>query len=185
MSDNWVEFLSVAATEDEAAQLVDDQIDWLLAREIIAVAEHPDPFYGAYREGRRFAEAFDPAWVPDHVAASGRHILFGVRAHKGWQISSNLDGFEGPPCPQCSQPLPTAVAGGELLSRWYETRSEPTATCGQCGHTDLLGNWPHVFAGYGNYGSLSFVNSWPLSEQFESELLERIGHRARMLYVRL
>lgn len=185
MSDNWVEFFSVGAGETQSAQLIQDQVDWLLTREIIAAAENSDSFYGDYREGPRFAEAFDPDWVPTDAVAGGRHILFGVRVRIGWQISHNMDGFEGPPCPRCAVQLPTAEVGGQLLSQWYETRIEPTVTCAQCGHTDLLGNWPHVFAGYGNYASLAFVNGWPLTERFEHELLERIGHRSRVLYVHL
>lgn len=47
------------------------------------------------------------------------------------------------------------------------------------------GNWPHVFAGYGNYGSVSFVDAFPLTEELDREILSRLGGRPRKLYVHI
>ena len=185
MSDNWIEIFSLDADEQDAAQLIDAQVHWLLDREIIAHAASPDEFLGAYREGPRRVDAFDVAAIPDSITTDGKQTLFdGVRVEKGWQVSHNIDGFEGPPCPRCQSWLSTAVAG-EALRRWYTSRVEPVVECVNCGHADLLGNWPHKFAGYANYASLSFVNSWPLAPHFERELLDRIGNRPGVVYVRL
>lgn len=184
MSDNWVTFLSLDASESEAAEIIDRQLQWLLDREIVAPTENTDRFYGDYREGARFSEACDPRWVPSDAIAGGWHILFGVRIEKGWQISSNMNGFEPPPCPRCGEHL-AADLMGELLTSWHDSRSEPIVVCKQCGHTDSLGNWQHVFGAYGNYGSISFVNAFPLTKEFERTLLARMGGRPRKLYVHL
>ncbi|RPA06188.1 hypothetical protein [Gordonia sp. OPL2] len=185
MSDNWIEFFSLDADEREAAQLIYAQVQWLLDREIIAHSERPDEFHGTYREGPRSVDAFDAASIPDSIGASGEQMLFGgVRVEHGWQVSHNIDGFEGPPCPVCGSWMAIDVAG-DALRRWYMSRVEPEVNCASCGQADLLGNWPHKFAGYANYASLSFVNSWPLAPHFERELLERIGRRPGVVCVRL
>ncbi|MDJ0027157.1 hypothetical protein QM583_08635 [Gordonia alkanivorans] len=177
--------MSLDADEDHASDLIDAQVDWLLAQQIIAPSAKPDTLYGTFREGPRFAEAMEPESVPPGAVAGGRYILFGVRVRKGWQISHNMDGFEGPSCPRCGhQQFDDGVAGG-LIFDWYESRAEPTVTCTNCGHIDLIGNWPHEYFGYCNYASLSFVNSPPLSIAFRDELLVRIGNRPRAVHVRL
>lgn len=185
VSDSWIEFFSLGAGEREAASLVDALVQWLLDRRIIAHSADPDDFHGAYRQGPRFLDAFDVAAIPDSITTDGKQTLFdGVRVEKGWQVSHNIDGFEGPPCPICGSWMATDVAG-DVLRRWYVSRDEPVVECASCGHADLLGNWPHKFAGYANYASLSFVNSWPLSPPFGRELLERIGQRPGVVYVQL
>lgn len=184
MSDNWVSYLSLDADEQQASETVDELVSWLLDQEIIAPMPRPDRFYGQYREGRRFAGAFDPAWVPGNAIAGGQYVLFGVRAEKGWTMSTNMNGFEPPPCPQCGTHIGDSRMG-ELMTRWDDSRTEPVATCVECGHSDLLGNWQHVFSGYCNYGSISFVNAFPLSDELDKELLARIGPRPRKLYVHL
>lgn len=184
MSDNMVVYTSLDADEAEAARRVDAIIDWLLDIEIIAPAEKPDSFLGHYREGRRFAHAFNPAWIPPEFVAGGAAWLFGVEVNKGWQISCNMDGFEGPPCPRCGTQLPDSEIG-DLMVEWLESQTEPRVTCANCAHADLLGNWPHVFAGYGNYGSVSFINAFPLTEEFDREILSRLGGRPRILDVRI
>lgn len=83
MSDNMVVYTSLDADEAEAARRVDTIIDWLLDIEIIAPAEKPDSFLGQYREVRRFAHAFDSAWIPPEVVAGGAAWLFGVEVNKG------------------------------------------------------------------------------------------------------
>lgn len=184
MSDKWVTYLSLDADEKQASTAVDDIVSWLLEREVIAPMSRPDRFYGQYREGSRFAEAFDSAQVPRSAIAGGTYILFGVRAEKEWTMSTNMNGFEPPPCPQCSVPIADSRMG-ELMTQWNDSRTEPVTTCVECGHSDPLGNWQHILGGYCNYGSISFVNAFPLSDEFDEELLARIGPRPRKLYVHL
>ncbi|QHD86021.1 hypothetical protein GR168_12000 [Gordonia sp. JH63] len=185
MSDYWVEFMSLDADENQASDLVDAQINWLLGQEIIAPSAKPDRFYGTFRDGPRFADAMDPEWVAPAAVAEGRYILFGVRIKKGWQMSHNMGGFEGPPCPRCGHQSFDHGAAGGLMFDWYESRAEPTVTCTNCGHIDLIGNWPHELFGYCNYASLSFINSPPLAGEFRDELLSRFGNRPRAIHVRL
>lgn len=184
MSTSWVEFFSLDADEREASRRVDEVIEWLLATKVIARAQYADPLIGAYREGENFAEAVDPNGAPEGTVAGQGSRLFGVRVEKGWQISSNGDGYGDPPCPRCAVPLPTDIAVG-FLGPWWESRIEPIATCPQCGHQGLLGDWPHEYFCYGNYGSVSFVNGPPLAERFENDVLQRFGGRPRKLYVHM
>lgn len=184
MSDNMVVYLGLDADEAEAERRVDAIIDWLLDIEIIAPAAVPDSFYGQYREGRRFVEAFDLSWLPPEAAGGTYPPGFGVEVVKGWHISHNMDGFEPPPCPKCGTHLPDPEMG-DLMLEWHESRTEPRVTCADCAHSDLLGNWPHVFAGYGNYGSVSFIDAFPLTDEFDREILSRLGGRPRKLYVHI
>lgn len=126
MSDNWVTFLSLDASESEAAEIIDRQLQWLLDREIVAPTENTDRFYGDYREGARFSEACDPRWVPSDAIAGGWHILFGVRIEKGWQISSNMNGFE-PPCPRCGEHLAADLMGELLTAGTIRDRSRSSS----------------------------------------------------------
>ncbi|AFR49074.1 hypothetical protein [Gordonia sp. KTR9] len=185
MSDYWVEFMSLDADENQASDLVDAQITWLLSQEIIAPSAKPDAFYGTFREGPRFADAMDPEWIETGAVAGGRYILFGVRIKKGWQMSHNIGGFEGPPCPRCGHQQFDGGAAGALILDWYESRAEPTVNCTNCGHIDLIGNWPHELFGYCNYASLSFINCPTLAGEFSDELLARLGNRPRAIDVRL
>lgn len=176
MSDTFITFLRITSDEAEAVAAVDSVVAWLLEEGIIADDPNGDDFHGQFKEGPNHARVF----TEDKPDQRG----FGLKVEKGWSFESNFDGFEWPPCPRCGEHLPEESTK-ELVFGWIDDHVEPTATCPSCGHTDLLGNFEHVWSGYCAHASFSFVNSWSLNKDFERELLQRIGGRSRVLYVLL
>jgi len=175
MSDHFITFLSLTTDEDEAAALIDSQVSWLVAQQIITPASEHDSFMGAYHAGPKFSDPNDRSpFTPG-----------GLRVSTGWCIEHNMDGFEAPPCPRCKHHDPDDSELVALLTdTWWPSRVEPRARCRKCGFEDLLGNWVHPFFGYCAYASMSFVN-WRggLTDGFERLLLEQLGLRSRVLYV--
>jgi hypothetical protein len=177
MGDHYQKIVDRDVSEDEAPRLAQHLRDWLIARQIIEPTPSADfedePMYRpgpAYRSTLAQPdvdeEDFDEEDLDDEA---GLQITVGRTVF--WSIDTELT------CRACGHRFEPGEDWSNAADAWYEGNDSVTYACPKCGGQERLtewsGDWPW---GFGNLG-LEFWNWTNLSEQFEREVAEKLGHR--------
>ncbi len=172
------------ATEDEARELADGLIRWLVKERII-VAELTDCVLGerrGYRPGPNYVAA-------GYEGAPGflRTSLNGVEVDPCRRVYYTHEGLDSLTCRFCGTGIVVLDEAGnhtkafediqELIQGWDET-GEGRGWCAGCGRQMSLNDWDWAPLPWGfAYLGLVFWN-WPgLRPEFIAEVGHRLGHR--------
>jgi hypothetical protein len=174
MGDHYQKIVDRDVTEDEAPRLAEGLRDWLVAREII----EPTPSLELdgepmYRPGPAYqttlAEPDLEELDEDLDEETGLQITVGRTVF--WSIDTELT------CRACGERFSPGDDWSDAADAWHEGDDSVTYSCPKCGRPERLtewsGEWPW---GFGNLG-LEFWNWTALSDRFEREVTERLGHR--------
>ena len=180
MSETFFSYLSLDATAEEAPGLLDGVRDWLLDTGLIVPAPEPGDYDGDFVHGPQ-SDAVLSADNPREPYAEYPYRDF-VKLTADWHAVDPGENLSDAPCPKCTAPRPFDAAA---IDQWWESRIEPTVTCAACGHRGPLGDWDSVWTVYFTHASISFREwRWSLSDEFEAELMARLGGRPRKIYTR-
>jgi hypothetical protein len=172
---DWCHWIAdVEATEDEADDLAERVLDWLVAAEIVR-PERTDCALGEADGGHAPGPAYPSAvkepydgfltqWANGLEIDLGRTVFYG-KVREGDRFT----------CPRCASWLPIEVVV-DAADEWADGGAAGLRCLG-CGATAGLNEWhwdsPWAFAMLG----FRFWN-WPrLTEDFLAELADRLGHR--------
>ncbi|PTL81961.1 hypothetical protein [Vitiosangium sp. GDMCC 1.1324] len=176
MGDYFQKIVVPDVSEDEAPRLAERLRDWLVAREIIeptpSLELDDEPLYRpgpAYRTTLAQHGLDEEEMDEDLDVDIGLHIAVGRTVF--WSTDTELT------CRACGERFSPGEDWSDAADAWYEGDDSVSYACPKCGRPERLtewrGEWPW---GFGNLG-LEFWNWTALSEQFEREVAEQLGHR--------
>jgi hypothetical protein len=187
VGDCFQKFGDVDASADEAQDLADGALAWLIAEEIVS-GELTDCALGglAHAPGRCRVKALRDAGDTDGLwISAGIGAVNGLQVHVGRQVYfGGGGGVSDAGCPKCGgiEPFRDFSAA---LNDWFKA-GVPDHACPLCSQRSLTNDWilePQWGVGH---LQLTFWN-WPqLSEQFRQDISVQLnGHRLVYLYDKL
>lgn len=111
------------------------------------------------------------------------HLADGITLSTERDAHTAMGNTEPPTCAACGAELDMGEFV-EMIQPWLDD-GEPTVTCAECGHADLLGNWPAPWGIAVGTPAVTF-NNWPrLTDEFLAELRSRLSPRTMVIYGRV
>jgi hypothetical protein len=175
VSDTIVYVIALDLSADEARKRRARIAEWLIGEGVFArnPARVGPRDSGEFVSGPRAEDRATNDWMSGPYLAD----LLCVR-----DTYTAMELFEPPPCAACGAHLDHDHHMG-LLRAW-EQGGEPTATCGFCAHSALLGDWEWEYGACVGELAVAFEN-WPeLCDAFVDELGSRLGGRRRTIVSR-
>jgi len=180
----WLQIIAdLEVSQDEAGELAQKVLKWLVSREIVEAAPIK-PFHESdedgYPPGANAKSALDDPKVQERLYP-GNTVLITL----GRTVFHTYQGGFSLICEKCGAHNEDGESWHDAVGEWYDDRGPGILACETCGHSLPITQWQ--FDPPWGFGFLGFTfYDWPtLDQAFIDEITALLGHKTVYIYTKL